>query len=259
MAAEQTRSVVVMGGGPAGVFSACVLIDLGIPVTLITRSRPFVAWEGLSERPRASLCHFGFERTLKSLGPMVARTAHWNGVSTIQNREYIVERRRFDQALLEDAAARGVEIVQGRIEQVSHQGSWHISCRTAHGQKNFRAGFLVDARGREARFGRKFPGGNIVTAPATAAVLKSYRVSRKLPAMTAVATFASGWAWYLRDGNGRAILQIFVEGGRGNLPGKAGLEAYFSRLVRELPEAAAWLDGARARINRFRCGRRRRP
>ncbi|MCF6197064.1 MAG: FAD-dependent monooxygenase, partial [Emcibacter sp.] len=62
--------VIIMGGGPAGVFAACELVKLGIPAMIITRPRPFPAWEGLSDRPLNSLRHFGFTQTVVSVGDM---------------------------------------------------------------------------------------------------------------------------------------------------------------------------------------------
>jgi len=239
--------VMVLGGGPAGVFTACGLVKLGFRVGLITRPRPFPAWEGLSERPRVSLRHFGFVKTLASIGPKVARAAHWNGVSRVQNQEYILERRRFDQALLEDAMDKGVEVIRGRVESVKRQrGRWHISYQTAQGVRSLSTDFLVEGRGREARLGRRLSGSDVVTAPATSALLKSYRVSAGLSAMTSVAAFPKGWAWFLRDGVGTAILQIFIGSERGDLPPKDGLETYFSALTGQIPEAHDWLDGAQA-------------
>lgn len=234
-----------MGGGPAGVFTACGLVDLGASVTLITRPRPFPAWEGMSERPLNSLRHFGFTKTLASLGPMVMRQAHWNGISQAQNREYILDRTVFDQALLKDAQAKGVTIIRERIDKVARRsGKWHVT----YGTETLCADFLVEARGRESRLGRVLKTGDndYITAPATSALLKSYAVSPDLPAITSVASFPNGWAWYLRDGQGTAILQIFVSSEKGKLPPKSGLDSYFSKLIDQLPEAQSWLGGAKA-------------
>ncbi len=241
-----TEPIVIMGGGPAGVFTACGLVDLGAEVVIITRPRPFPAWEGMSERPLTTLRLFGFEETVASVGPMVGREAHWNGMSQIQNREYILNRERFDQALLRDAGNKGVQVIEGRIEKVARNADrWHIS----YGSETITTGFLVEARGREARLGRKLMTGDddYITAPATSALLKSYRVSPDLSAITSVASFPAGWAWYLRDGEGTAILQIFVSSEKGELPSKAGLENYFSELIKQLPEAEEWLCDAKAR------------
>lgn len=245
MTVKKNLPIVVMGGGPAGVFTACGLVDLGLEVILVTRPRPFPAWEGLSERPVKSLSHFGFKKTLASIGPMVAREAHWNGNSQLQNREYILNRQEFDQALLRDAADKGVTIITGRIDKVARRdGQWHIS----YGQETLKTGFLVEARGRESKLGRKLMTGDddYITAPATSALLKSYAVSPDLPAMTSVASFPMGWGWYLRDGKGTAIVQLFVSSEKGDVPSKGGLDKYFTQLIAGLPEAEDWLQGATA-------------
>lgn len=243
------RPVIILGGGPAGVFTACGLAQLGISATIITRPRPFPAWEGLSDRPLESLRHFGFEETVASIGSMVARMAHWNGTSQIQNREYILNRQTFDQALLKDASNKGVKVIEGRVEKVERMAKgWYISFATVRGKAELMTDFLVEARGREAKLGRKLMGDedDFVTAPATSALLKSYHVSPELPAITSVASFPKGWAWYLRDGKGTAILQIFVSSEKGELPSKAGMDNYFSELIDQLPEAKAWLSNAKA-------------
>ncbi|MCF6215854.1 MAG: NAD(P)/FAD-dependent oxidoreductase [Emcibacter sp.] len=247
---NNNRSIVIMGGGPAGVFTACGLVDLGYSATIITRPRPFPAWEGISERPRTSLQHFGFRAALASIGPMVTRAAHWNGQSQAQNREYILNRQTFDQALLQDAKNKGVQIIHGRVEKaVRHENGWEISYVTSdappHQKIKIKADFLVDARGRESKLakGGDIAEGDSTSGPATSALLKSYEVSPDLDAMTSVASFPKGWAWFLRDGEGTAILQIFINSEKGELPPKAGLDQYFSELTSILPESEAWLRG----------------
>lgn len=242
-----------MGGGPAGVFTACGLVRLGLSVKIITRPRPFPAWEGLSERSVESLRHFGYGETLTAIGPRVAREAHWNGTSQIQNQEYILNREKFDQALLKDAQNKGVQVIEGRIEKLEPRaGQWHISYEIPAGRQDITADFLVEARGREAKLSHAIRSeGEIgarnrdfTVAPATSALLKSYHVSPELEAGTSVATFPEGWAWYLLDGQGTAVLQIFVSSEKGELPPKSGLNIFFSELIEKLPQARDWLSGA---------------
>jgi len=253
---DNDMSIVIMGGGPAGVFTACGLVDLGYPTTIITRPRPFPAWEGISERPRTSLQHFGFRAALASIGPMVTRAAHWNGQSQAQNREYILNRQTFDQALLRDAKNKGVQIIHGRVEKaVRQEGGWDVSYITSdappYQKTKIKADFLVEARGRESKLakGGDIAEGDVTSGPATSALLKSYEVSPDLDAMTSVASFPKGWAWFLRDGEGTAILQIFISSEKGGLPSKVGLEQYFLELIKILPESEAWLRGARAQTS----------
>jgi len=250
MTAQKEKPVVIMGGGPAGVFTACGLARLNIPVMIITRPRPFPAWEGLSERPYGSLQYFGFKEAVASIGPMVERTAHWNGTSQVQNREYILNRHAFDMALLQDARHHGVQVSDGRIdktERLAKGKGWQVSYMTRQGPETVTTDFLVEARGRESKMGRKqMPGeGVFITAPATSALLKSYHVPSSLAAATSVASFPKGWAWYLRDGLGMAILQIFLSSEKGELPPKADLGHHFSQMIALIPEATEWLRDAR--------------
>lgn len=242
---QKHKTVVVLGGGPAGVFTACGLADIGLSVTLITRPRPYPAWEGMSERPVTTLRHFGFTQAVAALGPMVTRTAQWNGETQARNREYIVDRQAFDRALLRDAAARGVTVMDGRVDRVGRGDQrWRVFWTQDGVARQIDADFLVEARGREARGGYVKDADKRLTAgPATSALLKSYTVPEEMP-MTAVAAFENGWAWHLRDGKGRAILQIFTRSDKGHLPPKAGLPQFFDDLVAQLPEAADWLKDA---------------
>ncbi len=251
--ARMNWPIVVIGGGPAGVFTAAGLSELGHDVLILSRPRPYCAWEGLSERPRRSLQHFDFTETLAGIGPLVTREAHWNGVVQLQNREYILDRRLFDRGLLRDARRKGVRVIEGRVTGVSPlDPGWEISYVTDRGKGQVTAAFLVEARGRESALGRKRAGGagNLITAPATSALLKSYDMPRDRPALTAVASFAGGWVWHVRDGRGAAILQIFISSERGELPPKAKLNDFFTELAGEIPEAVGWLDGARPRDGR---------
>lgn len=245
------KTIVVLGGGPAGVFTACGLRDLDYAVTVISRPRPYPAWEGMSERPLTTLRHFGFEETVCAVGPQVTRAAHWNGTSQAQNREYIINRQAFDQALLRDAADRGVTVIRGRVKGCARgEGGWLVAYHTEAGPQERVFDFLVEARGREVKAGHGIEGDRTpakgqktITGPATSALLKSYRVPEG-PPQTAVASFAKGWAWHLRDGQGSGILQIFIQSDKGSLPPKAGLSDLFDTLVAQLPEAGHWLEDA---------------
>ncbi|MCF8473942.1 MAG: tryptophan 7-halogenase [Emcibacter sp.] len=248
------KPIIIMGGGPAAVYTASGLVALGYNVTIIMRPRPFPAWEGLSERPLQSLRHFGFDNAVASVGPLVARKAYWNGKFQLQNQEYILNRTKFDQALLQDAIRKGVHVIQGRIEGVKRlKQGFRLSYVSEEQHHEIETDFLVEARGRESKLGRKSSvgQGDFVSAPATSALLKSYDVDKNLPAMTAVASFVRGWAWYLRDGEGTAIVQIFVSSEKGELPPKKDLNDYFLNLLKDLPEAEEWLSDAKAQDHKI--------
>jgi menaquinone-9 beta-reductase len=201
---------------------------------LITRPRrPSV--EGLSERVLSALEASGCRRALDAIGPAVRREASWNGATTAANQEWVVARARFDAALLEDAAAAGVEIVADRIMRIERtRKGWQA--RTSGG-KRCSSGYLVEARGRRAP-GRRLRG------PASTTLGRLFDgVPRR--ARTAVAGFRRGWAWYAATGDGVGALQIVVSNAD-PLPRRPGLPAFFEALVDEIGPAREWLGAGQA-------------
>ena len=162
------------------------------------------------------------------------RQASWSGVASAANREWVVARERFDAALLEDAAAGGVEVARGHIARVARcAAGWRLE--TGRGER-FAGGYLVEARGRRAP-GRRRRG------PTTTAL---GRLFEGVPgqAQTAIAAFPGGWAWYASTGDGHGALQLVISS-LAPLPGRRYLAAFFERLRGEVAEAAGWLGAGR--------------
>ena len=236
------HDVAVLGGGPAGSLTAGGLARLGFTVVLITRPRPQLAFEGLSQRTLDGLEAAGCERALGQVGSEVQRRATWGGQASAANTEFVVDRGAFDQALAADAAAQGVEVHAGRVTAVAPAGDrWRLGARLVDGgTRQFAAGFVVEARGREA----PAAGARRRRGPPTTALSRPWALPAGAGAQTAVAAFAQGWAWLAAPGDGRAVLQLFVASGRGRLPPRRELEDYYARRLEELPEAPEWLRGA---------------
>ena len=229
----EATDILIAGGGPAGCTAALGLALLGHSVRLITTPRrPLV--EGLSERVLQALESSGCQRAIAAVGPAVRREASWNGVASAANREWVVARERFDAALLEDAAAGGVEVARGHIARVARcTAGWRLE--TGRGER-FAGGYLVEARGRRAP-GRRRRG------PATTALGRAFE-GVPSQARTAVAGFRRGWAWYASTGDGHGTLQIVVSSAP-PLPGRRALPAFFEGLLSEVTEARSWLGGGR--------------
>jgi menaquinone-9 beta-reductase len=226
--------ILVAGGGPAGCTVALGLVALGHRVRLITRPRP-PSVEGLSERVLRALEASGCRRALAAIGPAVRREASWSGATTAANQEWVVPRSRLDVALLEDAAAAGVEVVDGRITRIERAGQgW---CVEAGHDRGWWGGYLVEARGRRAP-GRRLRG------PATTALGRLFASVPSL-ARTAVAGFSRGWAWYAATGDGTGFLQIVLSSAE-PLPKRAALPAFFESLLDEIGPARHWLGRGRA-------------
>jgi flavin-dependent dehydrogenase len=226
--------ILVAGGGPAGCIAAIGLAALGFRVQLIgAPRRPTV--EGLSERVLQALEASSCPRALAAVGPAVRREASWNGLASAANREWVVARARFDAALLEDAAAAGVEVAAGHVTRLARSAeAW--SAQTGRGER-FASRNLVEARGRRAA-GRRLRG------PATTALGRLFE-GVPAAARTAVAGFRDGWAWYASTGDGRGALQI-VMSSAAPLPGRRALPAFFENLQGEVAEARGWLGAGRA-------------
>ena len=226
--------ITVTGGGPAGCIAALGLVGLGHRVRLITRPRRSSV-EGLSERVLGALETSGCRRALAAVGPAVRREASWHGTTSAANQEWVVARERFDRALLEDAAAAGVDIVAGRITQIERtRDGWRAQTGDA---QRWSSGCLVEARGRRAP-------GSRTRGPATTAL---GRLFNGVPeqARTAVAAFPRGWAWYASTGNGTAALQIVLSSAA-PLSKRPGLPALFEGLLDEIGPARDWLGAGQA-------------
>ena len=250
------KHIVIIGAGPAGVFAACGLYDRGFKnITLISRLRSQNTGgqnnggqntgEGISARVTEIIKHYALPHTLHSIGEEVQRFAHWNGTSQSQNREFILDREKFDQALLKDAKEKGIKIINARVTKLKKQPSriWNIHYENAQGSSLIKADFLIEARGREAKLGSPLKQPN---TPRTTALARRYSTAQDLEAMTSIASFKKGWAWFLRDGKGSAYLQIFISSEKGELPPKDKLEHYFSHIIENIPQAQKWLEGSSA-------------
>ena len=234
-----SADIVVLGGGIAGCVAARGFAGAGKAVALLTSCRRHRAYEGLSPRAAEGLRAAGCEAALAAVGPWVARTSHWNGETRQVNGETLIERRRFDAALLDDARAGGVNVLIGRIEATAESADgWRVSLRCDDGARlAIDAGFLVEARGRRAP-----GGGGRRHGPPAVALVGFWKRPPAAPALTAVAAFADGWAWLAAPGDDSAALQVVVAGD--SLPGRADLERFYGRCVDRVTEAAPWLAGA---------------
>jgi len=234
-------SVAVVGAGPAGVTAARALAALGHHVVLLFRPRRFGAAEGVSERAAEALRLAGCDEALDILGPALPRVSSWNGRSTPSGSECLVDRIRFDEAMRRGAARIGVACVEGHCD--GWQEGEH-GCRLfvrPKGVATFASeiAFVVDARGRAGSINRA----SSVRGAATTALSRSW-TARRAPRGSALASFARGWCWLAAPEGSSAFLQLFVSSGRNDSPLRDGLEDAYGALLREVPEARDWLDGA---------------
>ena len=224
MTRSERVDILVAGGGPTGCVAAIGLARAGFAVALITAPRRPAVTEGLSARVVRFLDQPGFEHARANLGLCVRRQASWNGGTTDANAEWVVERAPFDRALLDDVTAAGVPVTVAALRGLRCvAGEWQAQA----GDQVWRAGFLVEARGRRAP-GRRRHG--------TPAIALAQRWSGLAPrAASAVAPFEHGFAWFASSGDGGGSLQLVVA------PGQAGYD--MQGLLAAAPMARPWLEG----------------
>lgn len=228
--------ILVIGSGPAGCVAALHLSRLGfdVAVTSVQRRKPAV--EGMSERVVEGLARAGFTAALRAVGPEVPRDARWNGERRAVNVERIVERERLDAALLDDLVAAGIRLIPAAVTETSGApGDWTVQLSGEAGTEAHHTKFIVEARGRQAPRG----GGVSVRGPMAVALAKPFAVPVR-PAFTSVAAFPDGWAWFADLGDGRAVLQVVLDGGP-HLRSQEGMEAAHAEATYALAEAAEWL------------------
>ena len=135
--------------------------------------------------------------------PLIARLparVRWRSAETedaLHGDSAVVERARFDAALLALAEKRGVEVMRpARVStQNATSGGWQLVLESEHGATLLEAGFVIDARGRAGGAAR------LDCAPALAASWAEWDCGT-LPAQwhgtTRVEALATGWLWGTR-------------------------------------------------------------
>ncbi len=227
--------VAVVGGGPAGVASGCGLARLGFRVVLYTSPRRS-GLEGLSPRAHRGLLSAGCDRALRvAVGP-VPRIAVWNGQVSSHNHEYIVDRTRFDSALLADAGASGVEVRETTVRRVAQvAGGWRVWGK--HGAASSRV--LIEARGRRA----PVRGTTTTRGPAALALFQRCEASSERKPFTVFVPFARGWGWCGQPDAGHGMMQTVIarDGRRLTRRGFPDLSAQ----ILGAPETRPWLSSAK--------------
>lgn len=231
--------IAIIGCGPAGAVLSRELCLMGYQVITFSKARTFSGFEGLSERAWKGLEHNGCHNALASVGAEVRRIAQWNGDRLELNRERVVERQNLDEALIQDVMAVGAKVSNSKVRHLTPgPAGWEIH-HGSHKDTPVRARYLVEARGRQASRTKA----SWTLGPATMSLGRRYISSEHQKAMTWVATFEQGWAWYAANSTGRAVLQIFVSIAYEPLPARRKLDAYFNSLLEIIPGIEPLLKG----------------
>jgi len=193
------RPIIVIGAGSAGVVSAIGLKKLGYEVIIVNKKRPFCAIEGLSFRTLQGFRNAGCTNVLNLIKEASARRVIWNGNSSEDNYEYVVNRGEFDEALLKDVKNFGIDALKG-VAKIIDYDKQLIRVNDI----KIKAEFIVDARGRFAsrRIKKK-------SKPTNAFLLRYKKQTKSLKTFLYTSKF--GWIWEAQDGKNLSYLQLVAD------------------------------------------------
>ena len=223
---SETADVVVVGGGPGGSTVATLLARSGHRVVQLEKeSFPrYQIGESLLPSTIHGVCRLlGVDEKIKNAGFMHKRGGSfrwgknpvpWNFLFAISpefagegSYAYQVERMKFDQILLENAAEQGVDVrqrsrVNGTITDETGRvtGIRYVDADRVEHQID--AKFVVDASGNTTRLS-KYAGGERIYSDffQNVAVFGYFENGKRFPAPDSgnilCAAFDEGWMWYI--------------------------------------------------------------
>ncbi|PTW59340.1 flavin-dependent dehydrogenase [Breoghania corrubedonensis] len=240
------HEVAVVGGGPAGAFAAWHLARAGVGVALIDPQSTDIAagqpehraqtrLEGLGDRVAHLLAAKGLARALEAATDPVRRSVRWAGLAQSANRERLVDRHLFDALLRHEAVAAGAVFHRDRLAGASVLARREGVRLSLAGGITLHARLMIDARGRQARAGRRLmgpqtlsiagfvTGGRAASAPGDAAGSDE--------AAAHVEATPQGWVWDVTHPRLGRWVQISIDAGDLRGAGQAGLAARFRRFL----------------------------
>ena len=206
--------VAVLGGGPAGAAAAISLRQRGHAVVLLERTHhdDWRPGESLTPRIRDPLQTLGVWDTFNNcLTPAPAHAIHvsWGGESHDRDaifdawgHGWTVDRRRFDNMLVDAAEAAGAVVRRGvpHISVQGEPGAWRLAGATAR--------CVLDATGRTARVARTL-GAEWRAHDRLVGIVARVHTSREPSPILHIEAAEHGW-WYSAPLPGGALVVAFM-------------------------------------------------
>jgi flavin-dependent dehydrogenase len=258
--------VFVVGGGPAGTTMAALLAERGFRVIVADKDRhprfhigesllphnlPLFDRLGIREQIElSSMRKYGIE----FVSPYHGKSITFDFAGALDKRfpySFQVRRSTFDHLLLNNATAKGAQVVEGcRVTSVdfSDGDHPHIEGRDEEGHTHrWTAAFVVDASGRDTLLATQLKAKERNRRNNSAAVFGHFTGARRLPGKAegniSIVWFDDGWFWFIPLSDGTtsvgAVCPAAFFRNRG-----ADLPAFFMSVIASCPEIASRLQDA---------------
>ena len=265
---DVAADAIVVGGGPAGSTAATMMARKGLRVLLLEREhfpRDHVG-ESLLPASLPVLEELGVLTAVQDEGflPKWGATMVWGRDRTPWSwyfretnqrypHSYQVWRPRFDQILLENARANGVDVREGhRVTEVLFEGSGAtgVGYTGPDGRQAVaRASFVVDASGQAGLLGRRLELRRWDSSFQNLAVYAYFTGSRRLPTPDEnnifIESYPSGWFWNIPLHTGRSSVGVVVDSVAAQREiHRRGVDGFFSDQVSAADHTSAMLAPA---------------
>jgi len=265
---REIHDVVVIGGGPGGSTVATMLARQGFSVLLLEREnfpREHVG-ESLLPASMPVLAELGVLPAVQAAGflPKWGATMLWGRDRTPWSwhfketnqtypHSYQVWRPQFDQILLENSRANGVDVREGhRVREIIFDGNKAVGVNyqdIAGQQRLANAGFVVDASGQGGLLGRQLGLRTWDSFFQNLAVYGYFAGSKQLSAPDEnnifIEAYSQGWLWNIPLHNGWASVGAVVDSvtGQEGLH-KVGAKEYLLEQIAQAPAMSQMLANA---------------
>ena len=202
---NQNKEVLVLGAGIAGVTTAIGLKKLGFDVSLFYKPRPFISYEGFSEKTKQGLVSSSCINASKLLVEQSIRNSNWASNSKNVNYEYVVCRANLDEALLEDAKENLIELIEATVVGAvnCNDEKPKIIYKLNDKRLEISADFIVDARGRFTPFKDEY-----ICGPKSFSLLQELKIGDYTQNKTSIDSTQDGWIWQAYVGNKKGYIQF---------------------------------------------------
>jgi len=259
--------VLVVGGGPGGSTIAALLAERGKRVVLVEKDKHPRFHIGESLLPlnlplfeklgvAGDIARIGLvKRGAEFVSPYHGTTATVDFADAVDKRfpyAYQVRRSEFDHVLLQNAAAKGAEVIEEcRVTAVEFpgEGGALVEARDAAGRdRRWRARFLVDASGRDTLIASQLGLKRRNRKHNSAAIFGHFTGARRLPGRDegniSIAWFDHGWFWFIPLADGTT--SVGAVGPPAYFKSRQGdLHSFFMSTIALCPEIADRLKDAR--------------